>query len=1301
MSSSASVSLANDEDVTPSTQSAGQPSSDEIGNHKQQTQQHQLQQLSPRQTSYTSPQKKPKKNRKARPKLQPISSPDDPSPGNDSFGFGEFCNAGRAKVNEDDMIGKCIGGELESVAEWEREEQVSGLKVAANVVASEARANIGGSVEHDKEGTNEAFVGKSRANFEGNEITNPQTQQRRRYSTKKLQPRATLFSPDRVPDNPDDDNYDVFGFGFLKPSPEKSLTDEQISLATAAAQYSLDHSYIPAAISPILRHRSMSSNSNSYISDDESTVSEEGVERELPFRRLDETHPDKRPLIVEHLQCKDELEEFVQERNRTERDELRTPSDNESETYPSSVDKKNDYLGRRRVSTQTATSSVTFYEGESFESKARSDTVHLMSSRMNPSTQTEGGDVSSPPLDGESSSFSESRQMQPTWMQYQYNQPPTMYAQTQQHASSLPNPPPALLLRAQSAPQPHSTASNSIRDAIEMKLSLSVSEESSDEDKREYEDGLYLFPRKQSQSSIVESASSEDGSPRRIELERETTTTPFSSTSDDVEVTNELSAYSASGRARENRQKATPSGRITPVESICQRKHSIRSEDNTPTHAEGAKRFYASPERAMIAAKTSASKPKALARVHSDASVHSSPRGAFRSTPPRGLYEPTHIHSSQNGGIEEKSFKVYSARWLMLFWMSFLNLLSDWTCYSVAPIAILTMESFHVDAESLVTIFLAANAIASAFEPMILGRLGLRKTVVFGALLLMLGSIVKSGGTPFLGPLCENDAWRVYVGFFLVGLSQPLYQCTPALLSASWFPTDERTIATGVALNSNQLGIGCAFVFGSQLVTKVDDIVPYFQLLSFVSTVAFIGVAWQFDDSPPTPPSDTARVIRGTMEVGIPNFGKFFVRKPNGETLVNRRGSLDSNNKPRKSPNISGQKQTPRRGSSSQLQALSPAHDGKTTKTESILAEQFTSYGSTDATSLVNISPVESIQRDDESLLSASPFSKLNRFPSFGYYNLDQQFHIESRLPPTRDEGAEPIMTQTPHNLDIDIRDDQIWLSIKACFNRKGFAHTVVAFTTSGIVINTLSTFMDHLVQLNGAGREYVGIVGGTFQLLIMIASMLVGSWTDKSRKYFTSILMLLVLGAFALSFCSVQLDQDRGVDLRVALLFVAVVAGPLQPLSTELGVEVVYPLSENTVLVVQQLCSNLLSAAFIPVFKMLRHVATVSKPVGDVEIPEFTLSFYLLVLIHACATIYFASFNGLYLRHEEETRKTRPKESTRGEGGGYYSGKEGSSIRWPNDYAQSFYQPLVPPGRDASENYPFLLPVPYSMGVV
>jgi len=254
---------------------------------------------------------------------------------------------------------------------------------------------------------------------------------------------------------------------------------------------------------------------------------------------------------------------------------------------------------------------------------------------------------------------------------------------------------------------------------------------------------------------------------------------------------------------------------------------------------------------------------------------------------------------------------------------------------------------------------------------------------------------------------------------------------------------------------------------------------------------------------------------------------------------------------------------------------------------------------------------------------------------------------LQNVLPPAgRDEGAEPTITIKPHQLDIDIRDDQIILSTKACLSRPGFIHSLVSFTVSGIVINTLSTFMDYLVRLNGAGREYTGIVGGTFQFVIMASSLTIGKVCDKTRAYYSITIGMLVLGAFGLAECGVSLDADEGNNLRWALIIVAALVGPLQPVSTELGVDVVYPLSENTVLVIQQLFSNLLSAAFIPCFKAMKDFGAVTAPEeGTSERPQYTFSFYLLIVLHAAATVFFATFNGRYVRYEHELEKEAAEE--------------------------------------------------------
>ena len=112
-------------------------------------------------------------------------------------------------------------------------------------------------------------------------------------------------------------------------------------------------------------------------------------------------------------------------------------------------------------------------------------------------------------------------------------------------------------------------------------------------------------------------------------------------------------------------------------------------------------------------------------------------------------------------------------------------------------------------------------------------------------------------------------------------------------------------------------------------------------------------------------------------------------------------------------------------------------------------------------------------------------------------------------------------------------------------------------------------------------------------------------------------------------------------------LLLIAATVGPLQPVATELGVEVAFPQSENMVLVIQQLAANLSSSVFIPYFEKVKNA-------GGEDLPEYAFSFMLLSGIHLAATVYFATFKGKYerLRHEQEAAK--------GGGGGWGGGGGG-----------------------------------------
>eukprot|EP00814_Leptocylindrus_danicus_P002338 CAMPEP_0116005046 /NCGR_PEP_ID=MMETSP0321-20121206/949_1 /TAXON_ID=163516 /ORGANISM="Leptocylindrus danicus var. danicus, Strain B650" /LENGTH=286 /DNA_ID=CAMNT_0003473433 /DNA_START=219 /DNA_END=1076 /DNA_ORIENTATION=+ len=232
------------------------------------------------------------------------------------------------------------------------------------------------------------------------------------------------------------------------------------------------------------------------------------------------------------------------------------------------------------------------------------------------------------------------------------------------------------------------------------------------------------------------------------------------------------------------------------------------------------------------------------------------------------------------------------------------------------------------------------------------------------------------------------------------------------------------------------------------------------------------------------------------------------------------------------------------------------------------------------------------------------------------------------------------IRPTSPGHVEMDIRDDQILLQVKACMmERQGFMQALVAFTASAIVINTLSTNFQALLLTSHPGYASasdlafdVSIFGGSFQMIIMTASLIVGKSADITRAYYSVIIALLICGAFLLAECGIALDPYNGIEERWVLLVTAFFIGPLQPVSTEMGVDIVYPISENTVLCIQQLFANLCSSVIIPIFASLQNVGT-----ADGARPQYYYSFYLLICIHAASTVYFSLFSGRYRRYEHE----------------------------------------------------------------
>jgi len=107
---------------------------------------------------------------------------------------------------------------------------------------------------------------------------------------------------------------------------------------------------------------------------------------------------------------------------------------------------------------------------------------------------------------------------------------------------------------------------------------------------------------------------------------------------------------------------------------------------------------------------------------------------------------------------------------------------------------------------------------------------------------------------PFFGD--ELPSYMVEVmGTMLVAVAQPFFQCTPPLLSATWFAPDERALATAVAINFNQVGIATAFILGGELGHSEGGLKEYFGLITVAAIVVAGAASIGFREKPPSPPS--------------------------------------------------------------------------------------------------------------------------------------------------------------------------------------------------------------------------------------------------------------------------------------------------------------------------------------------------------------------------------------------------------------------------------------------------------------
>ena len=79
--------------------------------------------------------------------------------------------------------------------------------------------------------------------------------------------------------------------------------------------------------------------------------------------------------------------------------------------------------------------------------------------------------------------------------------------------------------------------------------------------------------------------------------------------------------------------------------------------------------------------------------------------------------------------------------------------------------------------------------------------------------------------------MANFTALNVHISAISRGQFNDFQSNNESRLAAEWFGPDERTLATTIAINANQIGIAMSYLCGAYLVHDVEDFHGYFLLV--------------------------------------------------------------------------------------------------------------------------------------------------------------------------------------------------------------------------------------------------------------------------------------------------------------------------------------------------------------------------------------------------------------------------------------------------------------------------------------
>ena len=208
---------------------------------------------------------------------------------------------------------------------------------------------------------------------------------------------------------------------------------------------------------------------------------------------------------------------------------------------------------------------------------------------------------------------------------------------------------------------------------------------------------------------------------------------------------------------------------------------------------------------------------------------------------------------SINGPSSSVEVKVSRLR----FWALFVYCLGSfwqnvlWIQFST--IVPQTQAYFHVSTHAVNFLVVLGGIcyvpVSFAVAPL-LARFGMWRVLVGNTFLLLVAGAVRLLARP------DSFYW-VVVGQTLNAIAGPAIGNIFTLLSAQWFPPEERTTASAVGLGAQGLGCGAGWVLGSLIMKNPSDM-PTLLLVEAAGGVAVFFCSLTFPQAPATAPSLSA-----------------------------------------------------------------------------------------------------------------------------------------------------------------------------------------------------------------------------------------------------------------------------------------------------------------------------------------------------------------------------------------------------------------------------------------------------------